>query len=144
MTREIKFRAWSKRHNQMWGVASLSWIIDSSYEEPELDIAPNVQAVGATDGRAVSKVGMNPAKDIILMQYTGLCDKNGTDIYEGDIVKNPDGVAPVAWLSDGYVLSGLDAGDSMWETQPLMYHPISDIEVIGNIYENPELLERSS
>lgn len=75
-------------------------------------------------------------------QYTGLHDKNGREIYEGDILDigliDQDGkpvVAPVKYdtFAAGYTLD--NGGNGIWQRLT------KDYEVIGNIFENPELLE---
>jgi uncharacterized phage protein (TIGR01671 family) len=79
-----------------------------------------------------------------LMQYTGLHDKNGREIYEGDILdiglRDQDGkpvVAPVSYEAylAGYALD--NEGHGIWQRLDV------DGEVIGNIFENPELLGAS-
>lgn len=84
----------------------------------------------------------------ILMQSTGLTDKNGVEIFEGDILKLtlPNGcgwIAPVEWASDRF--SGVpirsDKGAAEYWSGTIAAHQFQDCEVIGNIYENSELLD---
>ena len=78
--------------------------------------------------------------DIHLMQSTGLKDKNGKEIFEGDILGTKDG------LLNGVVEYRSDLG--MWTNSLIRYNNFErlcniagDREIIGNIYENPEILE---
>lgn len=95
-------------------------------------------------------------KEIKLMQYTGLKDKNGKKIFEGDIVKNEDYTLAVVYnpKAQGFVLT--DKNDWLNEPTDRIYdcddieekfinnffeYNCVSYEVIGNIYENKELLE---
>lgn len=88
-----------------------------------------------------------PASDFILMQSTGLFDKNGNEIFEGDIVKFSDCdddvyVTPVVW-DKNYACFGVSFSGKYpmsFDYLEEFYTELKDIEVVGNIYENPELL----
>jgi len=114
--REIKFRAWDRETKQMNRTLALGcWRFD-----PE--------------GRLVNYGDAHARKNYILMQYTGLKDKNGKEIYEGDIVKNYAIIEQVIVVKfiEGCFYPFTNGIDFRIEAQ--------DVEVIGNIYENPELL----
>ena len=85
-----------------------------------------------------------------IMQYTGKKDKNGKEIYEGDIVKDLYGVlGPVVFVNGSFRLDSLN-GHHLEESTTLLWqnkvdvtendYGTYDLEVIGNIHENPELL----
>ena len=125
MTREIKFRVWDTRTQVMedWHT-----MLDRfSYE----GIAKLFD--GTTQTR------------FILMQYTGLKDKYGKDIYEGDIIRyyeewtDRTETMEVKWANNPPIWHGWYAGNRLVNIlNPKLY---SDVEIIGNIHENPELLE---
>lgn len=137
MKREIKFRAYSSHKHKMYPVSNIEWDIDGRI------------LVTADDGKNGIELIDEEAH---LMQYTGLHDKNGREIYEGDTLKvtGVDGgsyVASVRWFSDeGY--PAFDLG-SIPETSfygantlaTIFQGGVETCEVIGNIFENPELLE---
>jgi len=121
MPREIKFRAFTQ--DQMWSVTDINWTDNSC----KID-------VGLLNGELESF--REWLKNIELMQYTGLKDKNGIEIYEGDIIKflgyNALTEGNKEYISKVYFKDGEFKNTANYYTESR--------EVIGNIYENPELL----
>ena len=125
--REIKFRAWNGKamyyldmlyNIELTYTKAGSWclwdiwthkLIAGEYDEPEL----------------------------ILMQYTGLKDRNGKEIYEGDIVQDQDGNLYQVKYTKYYIYPF----GAIFPDKPKEVVNEYECEIIGNIYENPELLE---
>lgn len=153
--REIKFRAWNPKAKKMY------------YQGDETNIVPGIndEFAGVMFGKAAVAYEYDFDGDTYndtwendfgmpLMQYTGLKDKNGKEIYEGDICKyydsEPDDSEEFETSRDGYdggwhdveligvvewqnETAGFTVGGTKWWSDK--------IEVIGNIYENKELLK---
>ena len=138
-----KFRAWDKEHKIMLvvnNICNLSW--ESKFIEG-YEVVPDPK--GKREYELIDRrIGL---EDAILMQSTGLVDKNGKEVFEGDIVKVTDGDERTDF-SDGGIgtICGLDEL-YMWYIDGQVQNGLFDInqeyyiDVIGNIYQNPELLE---
>lgn len=128
MNREIKFRAWSKKKNTMYYSIAVS---PSDKRFLEWSIGGEGITIRAD------------SKEFEITQYTGINDKNGIEIYEGDIVKAfdiyGDYTGVIEWWRDRWTLTyeGIDGETKQY--QSLM--TVRNSEIIGNIYENPELLK---
>jgi len=132
--RDIKFRAWDKVNKLMWGVNRLDF--NPQYLELSSDKKQPVKDCLHCLDTCYSPHYYNKESNIILMQYTGLKDKNGKEIYEGDIVHYTSGEYYMgAWEFSGTVVIQNFIADTydLWHAE--------NLTVIGNIYENPELLE---
>jgi hypothetical protein len=70
------------------------------------------------------------------VQYTGLKDKNGKEIYEGDILKSDIFTGQVIYYAPTFMVVEKDGWDMITNGE--------DYEIVGNIYENPELLKEAS
>ena len=116
--REIKFRAWYEKFNKMYIVKGIDFQSEIAYFD---------------------KNNYRSIYDVELMQYTGLKDEYGDEIYEGDIVTLHNSRYKVIFDNEGarFVLK-----DWFFEIGiPFKNNNNKEMEVIGNIYENPELME---
>lgn len=126
MNREIKFRIWDIENKEMLKVQ-------------ELDFEPTFYG-GRIAIRPDQYNDYFDTEDMILMQYTGLRDKNGKEIYEGDIVKITGSkeidIGKVIYEYNGFIVDVMNM-DRFYGRVPLLE---KFTEVIGNIYEDSELL----
>lgn len=140
MNRKIELRTWLKLENKMG-------VIGSFYPVSKRIILQNEKR----------NYGFKFYEDneYVLMQYTGIKDKNGKEIYEGDIVQ-------FCWFNqrqeETHITSVIKFAEGMWQIWTKINTPFfgldeayslyngaeqdDEIEVIGNIYENPELITK--
>lgn len=125
-----KFRAWDKISKKIFPVTTIDF--DQSYVMIE---------------EINGLLGKRDFDEIEIMPSTGLKDKSGKEIFEGDIIKffdcDGDGyTVPVVWDND-YACFSVDWGSNMLTSFDYLeefYTDLKDIEVIGNIYENLSLI----
>lgn len=135
MKREIKFRAWDEGNKVMHfdfqfvktGDDGNDWILFTSDKQPKFPI---------------NEWSANPyfSQQLKIMQYTGLKDKNGKEIYEGDIIITETGKTMVIDWDKKYASFVIEYDG--WAFKHYFGEAFEAVycEVVGNIYENPELL----
>lgn len=133
--RDIKFRVWDKDSNKIYSQDDFILTFDVVGED--IYLSKNDKII--------------PLYRYELMQYTGLKDKNGKEIYEGDIFKNCGGLIKlVVWKDNGF--KAKYTFKRRYQGEEWNEHSFTDlrdteskrwgVEIIGNIYENKDLLEK--
>ena len=151
MNKDIKFRAWDELRKIMYSSKCINLLLHFDGKLQSTDDKGNI-------------LGTINTPEMIIMQYTGLKDKNGKEIYEGDILK-----VKTSWYNSNKDnakdrFNSCIRGETFWSVEHKIFNnfigfrvygidrrfnkPLNpnmiincDAEVIGNIYENPELLE---
>lgn len=131
--RSIKFRAWHKEDGLM------------------LDYLMLRQTAFNRDGVQILYDVLVGRKSLYsVMQYTGLKDKNGKEIYEGDVYRRYNYIYKVVWVQEKCCFMGLcfgrkkDFSEGFTKEHDGHLFPLADdgvMEVIGNVHENPELIK---
>ncbi|BEO91138.1 YopX family protein [Fusobacterium nucleatum] len=145
--REIKFKAWDKLNKEMFNVEIMDFQERKVYKDT---------------------VSYRKFNDIELMQYTGLKDKNEKEIYEGDVVKlvhtgieisadrledlkrfvgiikYENGIFKIVKTEKSLIESKYFEMEQKKVSEIFIYSKLYDLEVVGNIYENPELLKENN
>jgi uncharacterized phage protein (TIGR01671 family) len=129
--REFKFRAWDRNRGR--------WINVGRF----YDVTNSIQSTAYTSELYPTYEHDEMKLDVVLMQYTGLKDKNGRDIYEGDILEIPlfePSRMQITFIEGAFCLAD-KSGEYSADIHYIHHADREQAEVIGNIYEHPELLE---
>ena len=136
---KTKFRAWDKTTNQMRGCYG--------FNDMEREVYVCSVADDEFNGQLKTVHALKRSFDeVVVMQYTGCRDKNGIEIYEADVIKDK---YDKVWLAQRYVgafvitnkIPDSDGQESTYSYFNNLSNHHFYFEVIGNMWENPELLE---
>ena len=128
MNRPLKFRAWDKEKKEISDISVITWHEHNYNGEMNYVVCyPSLHTP--------------PIEDVILMQFTGLLDRNGKEVFEGDIVKEE--LDNTYYWAIGYrdgAFVDLEGQTTLYEMN-IEDGELTNLEVVGNIYSNPELLK---
>ena len=125
MTREIKFRVWSKTERR--------WVTNQIVVDCRG--IPLIHFLEITDlNKQINHIYLSDNYEPVIQRFTGLKDKNGKEIYEGDILRYliSNRLIKVIFINGGFACQG---------GYPLFGYVENDVEIVGNIFENPDLLK---
>ena len=126
-----KFRAWHNELGRMMSISDMWFNVDSLGE------------IGLNDAVMNDYITVSP-DEIELMQSTGLKDKNGKEIFEGDILKSNKYITSVFYERGAYCVKFSRTPNTTVTMNVISFIEKYKTKIIGNIYENPELLEVKS
>ncbi|KMO86411.1 hypothetical protein AB840_08055 [Megasphaera cerevisiae DSM 20462] len=147
--RDIKFRAWDRNKKMMEKVVCIEMLSPYVYTNVIVEFKEHGRVIN--DNHLIG--GTDGCDTAILMQYVGLKDSNGKEIYEGDIVKCTGDEWPNGMNVIYEVIYGADNdypafdlideyGNNIYIANGILHFKSKGtIEVVGNRYENPELLK---
>ena len=141
MSREIKFRAWRE------DVVSTEPYGRNSFEQKFIE--SNIEDIKTREFSSFEEKWFVKACRVDIMQYIGIKDKNGKEIYEGDIVRQYADCAELGKsLHFFYVVEWSEeycgfVGRDIHSNEIYLMPGLKDIEVIGNVYENADLLKKA-
>ena len=129
--RTIKFRAWDKTAEEMTLSNEIFEVLISMDNKVFAMVKNNDNSIGEID-----------RSNTVIMQYTGLKDKNGKEIYEGDILKGKN-----SWIHGNDAVFGevYYSNRGTWDCESFLLGALNETcEVVGNIYEHKHLLKEKN
>ena len=133
--REIKFRAWHKEQEKMYSAEEMG--------RDQLTLMPDGRGFANISGKDTGLSRIDDGRRMIPLQYTGLKDSKGQEIYEGDKIHTGGLDCVVVWNQNtcSFRLTRAGKQTRIPQDTPLDINHIPQLEVIGNIWETPALVK---